>query len=206
VVLAQGLGDAARKEQEKREKTAESAAKGKAPTYGNEELLEPPKGTGTFSANVAGTSDDSESEGPVPVDTGSMPAGNVAPMRSNVQPAAERAEQSDMDRSNEKLAYWRGKVKPLKEEVHERERAVAELEQQAKQPSVSGITSGTPIRDGSGRIIGYRGDGPQRVSSNPEGARLSLPKAREALARAKEALAQVERQAGSDGIAPGQLY
>ena len=51
VVLAQGLGEAARKEQEKRKKAAEASAK--APTYGNAELLEAPKGKGTFSAVAA---------------------------------------------------------------------------------------------------------------------------------------------------------
>ena len=206
VVLAQGLGDAARKEQEKRKRVSETGDKAKAPAYGNPELLEPPKGKGTFSGNVADTSGDSESEPPVPVETGSMPAGNVAAMKSDVQPAAEGTEQSDMGRFKEKLAHWRAVVKPLKAQVDERERAVADLEEQAKRPSVSGITSGEPIRDAYGGIVGYRGAGPHRVSSNPEAARLSLPHAREELARAKEALAQVERQAGRDGIAPGQLY
>ena len=111
-----------------------------------------------------------------------------------------------MGRFKEKLAHWRAVVKPLKAQVDERERAVADLEEQAKRPSVSGITSGEPIRDAYGGIVGYRGAGPHPVSSNPEAARLSLPHAREELARAKEALAQVERQAGRDGIAPGQLY
>jgi hypothetical protein len=207
VVLAQGLGDAARKEQEKRKKVAESGDKAKAaPAYGNAELLEAPKGKGTFSANVADTSGDSESEAPVPAETGSMRAGNLAATRSDVQPAAEGTEQSDMDRFKEKLAHWRAAVKPLKAQVDERERAVADLEEQAKRPSVSGITSGEPIRDAYGGIVGYRGAGPHRVSSDPEAARLRLPHAREELARAKEALAQVERQAGRDGIAPGQLY
>ncbi len=205
VVLAQGLGDAARKEQEKRKKVAASGDKAKAaPAYGNAELLESPKGKGTFSANVAGTSGDSESEVPVPVETGSMPAGNVAATRSDVQPAAEGTEPSDMDRFKEKLAHWRAVVKPFKKEVDERERAVADLEAAAKRPKVTGVTEGEPIRVG-GRTVGYRGAG-LPVSSDPESARLSLPRAREELARAKEALLQIERQAGRDGIAPGQLY
>jgi hypothetical protein len=206
VVVAQGLGDVARKEQEKRKKVAESGDKAKAaPAYGNAELLESPKGRGTFSANVADTSGDSESEAPAPVETGSMPAGNMAATRSDVQTAAEGTEQSDMDRFKQKLARWRAVVKPLKAQVDERERAVADLEEQAKGPSVSGSTSGEPIRDPYRGIVGYRGPG-HTVSSQSDAARLRLPHAREELARAKEALAQVERQAGRDGIAPGQLY
>jgi hypothetical protein len=95
-------------------------------------------------------------------------------------------------------------AKPLKEEVHKRERAVADLEAQAKLPKVGGRTPGDPIRDSYGRTIDYRGS--QYVSSDPESAQLSLPHAREQLARAKEALLELERQAGRDGIAPGQLY
>jgi len=205
VVLAQGLGDAARKEQDKRKKTAESGAKAKAPTYGNEELLEAPKGKGTFSANVADTSGDSETQAPATSETGSMPTSAVAANERHVQPAAEGTERSDMDRLKEKLAYWRGVVKPFKAEVDERERAVADLEAQAKQPKVSGTTDGEPIRDPYRGIVGYR-VAPRGVSSDPESAQLRLPHAREELARAKEALLQIERQAGRDGIAPGQLY
>jgi hypothetical protein len=71
VVLAQGLGEASRKEQERRKKAAEAGAK--APTYGNAELLEATEGKGTFSADVADPSGDSEMPAPVAGETVSMP-------------------------------------------------------------------------------------------------------------------------------------
>ncbi len=206
VVLAQGLGEAARKEQERRKRTAESGAK--APTYGNAELVEAKEGKGTFSANVADTSGDSESESPVAGETVSMPAGGVAANRGDVQPAAEGPEQTDMDRLKAKLARWRAAFQPLKARVDALEREVADLEAKASRSSAVGVADARPIRDAYGVIVGYQGGGSggARPLHEGEAARLRLPKAREELAGAKQQLANVENEARRDGIAPGQLY
>jgi hypothetical protein len=209
VVLAQGLGDAARKEQEKRKKAAESGDKAKAPAYGNAELLEAPKGKGTFSANVADTSGDSEVNGPVVGGTGSMPTASIAAHEGHVQPTVEGPEQSDMDRFKANLARWRAKFQPLKAEVDALEGEVKDLEAKASRSSAVGAASGTPIRDAYGVIVGYQGEGGgggPRPLHEGEAARMRLPGARRELAAAKAALADVESQARSDGIAPGQLY
>ena len=206
VVLAQGLGGAARKEQERRKKAAESGAK--TPAYGNAELVEATEGKGTFSANVADVSGDSESEAPVAGETGSMPAGGVAANRGDVQPAAEGPEQTDMDRLKAKLARWRAAFQPLKAEVDALEREVADLEVKASRDSGVGVAPGKPIYDPYRGIVGYesRGGGGPRPLHEGEAARMRLPKARQELAGAKQALADVENQARRDGIAPGQLY
>jgi hypothetical protein len=207
VVLAQGLGGAARKEQERRKKAAESGAK--TPTYGNAELLEGTEGKGTFSANVADTSGDSEMQAPVTGEPDSMPAAGVAANEGDVQPAAAAPEQTDMDRFKAKLARWRAKFQPLKAQVDALEREVADLEAKASRSSAVGPAPDKPIRDGYGVIVGYEthgGGGGPRPLHEGEAARMRLPRARQELAGAKAALADVENQARSDGIAPGQLY
>jgi hypothetical protein len=207
VALAQGLGDAARKEHAKRKKAAESGSK--APTtYGDAELLGAGEGKGTFSANVADTSGDSEEQAAVAAETGSMPPAGVAAGEGHVQPAAEGPEQTDMDRFKAKLARWRGEFQPLKARVDALEREVADLEAKASRSSPVSAAAETPIRDGYGVIVGYQGGGGggPRPLHEGEAARLRLPQAREELARAKQELAEVENQARRDGLAPGQLY
>jgi hypothetical protein len=206
VVLAQGLGEAARKEQEKRKKTAEASAK--APTYGNAELLEAPKGKGTFSSGVADPSGDSEMQAPVPGETVSLPPAGVGASEGDAQPAAEGPEQTDMDRFKAKLARWRAAFQPVKARVDALEREVADLEAKAARSSSVGTTGGQPIRDSYGVIVAYAGGGGggPRPLHEGEAARLRLPQARQELAGAKQELASIESQARSDGIAPGQLY
>jgi hypothetical protein len=206
VVLAQGLGEAARKEQERRKKAAaESGAR--TPTYGNAELLETPKGKGTFSANVADTSGESETPAPVVIENETMPPPGIA-NEGHAQPAAEGPEQTDMDRFKAKLARWRAAFLPLKARVDALEREVADLEPKASRDSGVGVAPGKPIYDPYRGIVGYEssGGGGPRPLHEGEAARMRLPKARQELAAAKQALADVENQARRDGIAPGQLY
>ena len=206
VALAQGLGDAARKEQGKRKTAAESGAK--APTtYGDTELAGAGEGKGTFSANVADTSGDSEEQAPLAADIGSMPPAGVAAGEGYAPPAAEGSEQTDMDRFKATLARWRAAFQPLKARVDALEREVADLEAKVSRSSPVVTVAGGPIRDRYGAIIGYGGGGGgPRPLHEGEAARLRLPRAREELARGKQNLAEVEQQARRDGLAPGQLY
>ncbi len=205
VVLAQGLGEAARKEQEKRKRAAEASAK--APTYGNAELLEATEGKGTFSP-VADPSGDSEMPAPVAGEAVSLPPAGVGASEGDARPAAEGPEQTDMDRLKAKLARWRAAFQPVKARVDALEREVTDLEAKAARSSGVGSTGGQPIRDAYGVIVSYSGGGGggPRPLHEGEAARLRLPQARQELAGAKQELASIESQARSDGIAPGQLY
>lgn len=203
--MAQGLGDAARKEQDRRQKGA--AAGARTPAYGNSELLEAKEGKCTFSANVADTS--GEPAGEPPADETAMPPAGIAENAGHVKPASEEPEQTNMDRYKATLAHWRGEFQPLKNRADALEKEIADPKVKAGRSSAVGRAPETPMRDAYGTIIGYQGGGGgsgPRPLHEGEAARIRLPKAREELAAVKQQLEYIEKQARADGFAPGQLY
>ncbi len=205
VLLAQGLGGAARKEQERRKKNAEAGIE--ARTFGNGELLDAMEGKGTFSAGVADASGNPGMQEPAG-ETVPMPPARVAADQSNVRPVAEQPEETEMDRLKAKLAHWRAAFQPLKNRADALEREVADLQEKASRSGLPGPAPGKPIFGPGRAIIGYESSGSSgpRPLHEGEAARLRLPHAREELARAKLDLERVENEARRDGIAPGQLY
>jgi hypothetical protein len=205
-ILANGLGDAARKEQEKRKKNAESGVK--TQVIGNAELLSATEGKGTFSVSENTASSPEAQAGASAMPNVSSPTlGRTTSATSEANGSYSSAQPpSDYNTLKQKSEAWRARYRPAKERVDALEREVADLEKQAGRKAslpVGGIP-GRPIRDAMGRTIAY--EPPPTVVTESDTAKGLLPQRRQELARAKQELSSVEDGARRDGVGSGQLY
>ncbi len=219
VLLAQGLGGAARKEQERRKKNAEAGVEVR--TVGETELLSATEGKGTFSSAASETSSGPEVGGessftgttsaPDPGGGSTAVEGAISsnaeghPERPRAQSRSEGS--SELDRLNEKSAAWRARYRAAKQKSDALEREVADLEDKNSRIAGVAVISSKPIRDSYGRVLAYENT-PRDPNIHHEAERVMerLPQARKELARAKQELSSVEDGARRAGVASGQLY
>ncbi len=195
-VLAQGLGDAARKEQAKRQKSAESGAKTRV--IDDDALHSATEGKGTLSVG-SGADSAAAPNLDVPAEAGSAPSAGGG--RAENAGARGGEPQSDYSKLQQKTASWRAKYRSAKAQVDALERQVAELEAKAQQPGGGAAVNTAPVRDANGKVLLLG-----RTKSEGDAARERLPQARQELARARQALSSVEDAARRDGVGSGQLY
>jgi hypothetical protein len=199
LLLAQGLGGAARKEQERRKRNVEAGAKVR--TIGETELLSATEGKGTFS--VAETPSSPEvgggASGAVSSDAEGRPQGPSVQPRSGGFRAP--------DRLGDKTAAWRSRYHAAKQKADALEREVSDLEDQNSRIAGIAVLPGKPIKDSFGNVIGHEeSTRDPNIRHAAERVRERLPKARVELARAKREFSSVEDDARRDGVASGQLY
>lgn len=180
--FSQSLGDAARKEQERRKKNAEAGVK--ARSVDDEQLR---SGTGTGKGTVS-TSDgaDSPSAGASSANADGPPTGSAGTVPDVVGGGVSETEQRQS-----RLTRWRNLYRPAKASVDSLQREVADLEERV---------SRTHISD---RKPGYRDP---NVRTGDERTLSRLPTARQELARAKARLSTIEESARRDGVSAAQLY
>jgi hypothetical protein len=179
VVLAQGLGDAARKEKERRKANAEAGVDARSV---DGEVLAAGTGTGkgTFSTTGVATTNGEERR---PA-SGGKPAGTTSSSGRASGP-------SSMEQLQSKIAMWRARYRPVKSSADALEREVAELEAKESRILVI-VTDTTTPRD-------------PNIRTDAERTVERLPRARKELAAARQELITIEEGARRDGVSASQL-
>jgi hypothetical protein len=200
-LCAQGLGDAAKKEQQRRKKNAESGVK--TGVIGDAELLSAVEGRGTLSVVGSAAAGPGLPEEATPVLSPSPADDGKGASSADVRVPA--AEPTDMDRLQDKIEYWRARFRPAKERADALEREVADLEKKARGPGGEVTMAGRPtMYDSMGRAILYGPD--VTLPTEAEVAKRLLPERRRELARAKTELSSIEDGARLAGVGSAQLY
>ena len=178
MLFGQSLGDAARKEQERRKKNAETGVKSRS--VDDEGLRSTTVGgTGTYSTpgQLRATTPASDPSG-----AGTIPSGTPPPTSTGGI--------SDSDKLRGKIAAWRNQYQPVKAQVDKLVREVAELEAKASQ--IVGVWQDKSLPSG-----------PQKTEA--EVVLTRLPQAKSELVTARKNLANIEDAARRDGVTAGQL-
>jgi len=182
--LAQGLGDAAKKEKERQKANAASGVKVRSVDNNNLPTADTEGGKGTFSSTGGAAANEAR---PRPESEDKANGTN-----SSKESSESTTAPSGMDELQRKIEKWRGRYRSAKASVDSLEQQIADLE--AKNSKIAGIaTDNSSYRDPN-----LRTDAERTVES--------LARARSALTRAREQLSQVEDGARRDGVASGQLY
>jgi predicted RNase H-like nuclease (RuvC/YqgF family) len=182
--LAQGLGDAAKKEKERQKANAAAGVKVRSVDNNNLKTAETEDSKGTFS-NSGGAAGSEAQPRPEIEDKAKSASSSKESRESTSAP-------SGMDELQRKIEKWRGRYHSAKSSVDSLEREIADLE--ARNSKIAGIATdrSTP------RDPNLRTDAERTVES--------LARARRALTGAREELSRVEDGARRDGVASGQLY
>lgn len=179
MVLGQGLGDAARKEKERRKANAEAGVKARSV---DDEELKSDTGTGSGTFSTTGVATPSANE--------RRPASGEKPSRAPSS-SGSTSGSAGMDALQNKIAMWRSRYRPVKASADALEREVAELE--AKASRIGGIaTDKTQPRD-------------PNIRTDAERTVERLPRARKELAAARQQLSTIEEGARRDGVSAAQL-
>jgi len=185
-VQAQSLGDAAKKEKQRRE----TAAKPPQKVVSDEDLSRYGAQRAAEGEDLSETRPSGESEAPPPSSSDGDKA--APPGRRQEAPSADAA--TGMDELRAKIDRWRVRYRPVKARVDALEAEIKDLESKSK-----GIT----IVMGPSDPRYVPGGTPQQSQS--QAALTRLNQARNELRQAKSELASIEERARKDGVSAGQL-